>query len=184
MATATSNSVASQGLASRSAPEPAIAKVTAHGRSLNRGRSAATLPWVAALTVLAVGGAVVVLVLAFGWYGARPASSARIRPEAYARIKEGMRLEEMQAAIGLPPGDYRDRAHSPGGRSYTEWSEKAGAEEYGAGESAGWHQWEGNAYSISVGFDETGGATWKTLWEHVPPTPRSPLDHLRARLGL
>jgi hypothetical protein len=40
----------------------------------------------------------------------RPSSpSSRINPTAYARIKEGMTLEEVTAAVGLPPGNYRTR---------------------------------------------------------------------------
>jgi hypothetical protein len=94
MATATSNSGASQGLASRSAPEPPIAKVTTSGRSLNRGPSAATVPWVAVLRMLAVGSAVVLLVLAYGWYGARAAKSpcVKVQQRVQAAARNLLRL--------------------------------------------------------------------------------------------
>jgi hypothetical protein len=51
-------------------------------------------------------------------------------------------------------------------------------------ETAGRLHWEGDTYSIVAGFDETGVVTWKTLWRHVPPTPRGPVERLRARLGM
>jgi hypothetical protein len=74
-----------------------------------------------------------------------------------------------QAALGLPAGDYRDDAHKPGGRSHTEWSEQAGEAEFGSGETAGRLAWEGNEYSIVVGFDQAGVVRWKNLWKHIPP---------------
>jgi hypothetical protein len=138
----------------------------------------------AVLTSLAAVVAVVLLLLAFVWYAVgTAASSARISPEAYARVQEGMRRDEVRAAVGLPPGDYRDAAHEPGGPLYTEWSEEVADEEFGAGATADRLQWEGNAYSVVAGFDEAGVVTWKTLWRHVPPTPRGPLGQFRAWLG-
>ena len=95
-----------------------------------------------------------------------------------------MGREAVQAAIGLPPGDYRDGDHRPGGRSYTEWSEEAGQVDFVDTETAGRLHWEGDTYSIVAGFDEAGVVTWKTLWRHVPPTPRGPVERLRARLGM
>jgi hypothetical protein len=113
---------------------------------------------------------VVVVVLALGQItaGAGP-SPAKLTPQAYERVKEGMGREEVQAALRLPAGDYRDAAHKPGGRSHTDWSEQAAEEEFGSGETAGRLAWEGNEYSIVVGFDQAGVVRWKTLWKHVPP---------------
>lgn len=133
---------------------------------------------------LAAVGTVVLLLLAFGWYAVWAAPSpVKITPEAYERVKEGMGREEVQAAIGFPAADYRDDAHKPGGRRYTEWSEEAGEEEFGAGDTAGRLAWEGNAYSIVTGFDEAGVVRWKTLWRHVPPAPRGPVEKVLAWLG-
>jgi hypothetical protein len=134
------------------------------------------------LLSLTAAGPVVLLLLAIGWAVVRSAPSSKISPDVYARVKEGMRREEVQAALVLPPGDYRDGAHKPGGRSYTEWWEEAGGEEFGARETAGRLRWEGNRYSIEVGFDETGVVTWKELWRHVPPTPHGALEELLAWL--
>jgi hypothetical protein len=132
--------------------------------------------------VLGVAG---MLLLAWEWPALRTAArSARIGPAAYARVTDGMSRDEVQSAIGLPPGDYRDPAHAPGGRCSTEWSEEAGQVDFVAGDTAGRLHWEGNAYGITAGFDEAGRVTWKTLWRHVPPTPRGPLGRLRAQLGL
>jgi hypothetical protein len=93
-----------------------------------------------------------------------------------------MHRSEVQAAVGLPAGDYRDRAHRPGGRSFTEWAEEADGKEFG-GATAEQLRWEGNEYDISAGFDEEGRLTWKTLWRHVPPAPRGPVDQLQRRFG-
>jgi hypothetical protein len=165
--------------------EPLPQNATARGSFSKLRHSMTPGRWGALLASLVVAGAVVVLLLSLGWLTPRPASpSAKISPDAYERVTSGMRREEVQAAVGLPPGDYRDGEHRPGGHSYTEWSEEAGSEEFGAGKTAGRLEWEGNGYSIVAGFDEAGRVTWKTLWQHVPPTPRTPFDHVRARLGL
>jgi hypothetical protein len=135
------------------------------------------------VSLVAVGG-VALVVAALGWYAvwATPAP-ARITPAAYERIAAGMSRDEVQSAIGLPAGDYRNAAHQPGGRAYTEWSEEAGQEDLGDAETPGRLTWEGNAYSITVGFDEAGFVQWKTLWKHVPPTPRGPVEKVLAWLG-
>jgi hypothetical protein len=128
-------------------------------------------------------GIVLLLLPAIGCYAvwAIP-SPPRITPAEYAWVKGGMNREEVQAAIGLPAGDYRNAAHKPGGRWYTEWSEEAGEEEFGTRGTAGRLQWQGNTYSIEAGFDEAGLLTWKTLWRHVPPTPRGPVERVLAWL--
>jgi hypothetical protein len=115
---------------------------------------------------------IAVLVLTLGQFaaGAGP-SRAKITAQAYERVKDGMGREEVQAALGLPAGDYRDDAHKPGGRSHTDWSEQAAEEEFGSGETGGRLTWEGNEYSIVVGFDRAGVVRWKTLWKHVPRDP-------------
>jgi hypothetical protein len=140
-------------------------------------------PWGTGLASLAAAGTVVLLLLTLSWitHPSKPAS-ARIDPGAYALVSEGMRREEVQAAIGLAPGDYRDGAHRPGGRSHTDWSEEAATEEFGARDTAVRLQWEGNAYSIVAGFDESGVVTWKTLWKHEAPTAHGPYEQLRAWL--
>jgi hypothetical protein len=119
---------------------------------------------------------------AFGWYAVWAVPPPRITHPAYERVKGGMNREEVQAAIGLPAGDYRDAAHKPGGRWYTEWSEEAGQEEFGDEGTSGRIAWEGNAYSIEVGFNGAGVVIWKTLWKHVPPTPRGPVERVLAWL--
>jgi hypothetical protein len=165
--------------------DPLPRRATAGGSFSKLRHSMTPGRWGALLASFVAAGAVVVLLLSLGWLTPRAASpSTRISPEAYERVASGMRREEVQAVIGLPPGDYRDGEHSPGGHSYTEWSEEAGAEEFGAGATAGRLQWEGNGHSIVAGFNEAGVVTWKTLWKHVPPTPRTPFDRVRAHLGL
>ena len=136
----------------------------------------------AAPALLAAIGAVALLV-AVAWYALATARVVTIGPAAYARIGTGMRQQEVGGAIGLPPGDYRDRAHRPGGSRYTEWSEEVADDELGAADAVSQLRWEGNQYGISVGFDEAGVVTWKTLWRHVPPAPRGPGEQVRAWLG-
>jgi len=141
------------------------------------GRRAAVLAWLGSglvATLLLTVAAVLVL-------RSLP-PPGRIGPEAYGRVMEGMDRAQVEKAIGLPPGDYRDRAHKPGGRAFTEWSEEAAGEEFG-GAAEDRLQWQGNDFSISAGFDEAGRVTWKTLWHHVPPPPRGPADELQRRLG-
>jgi hypothetical protein len=142
-------------------------------KSQNRHSSALTVfAGRAGVLVSLVSAGVVGLALAFGQFAvSADASPAWITPRAYEGVKEGMTRQDVQEAIGLPAGDYRDDAHKPGGRSYTEWSEQAAEAEFGSGDTAGRQAWEGNAYSIVVGFDDAGAVSWKTLWRHVPPTP-------------
>jgi hypothetical protein len=94
-----------------------------------------------------------------------------------------MGREEVVAAVGLPPGDYRDRAHRPGRGRPTVWSEEAAEDELGAGATTDRLHWDGNEYGIVAGFDEGGVVVWKTLWRHVPPAPGGPLTQVRAWLG-
>jgi hypothetical protein len=169
-------------LAVRFTPEPTPPYETAAlDIPSGRGHRVAAGRWGALAATLAALGAVILLLLAFGWYAVKTAP-AELTPETYERVTEGMGREEVQAAIGFPAGDYRDGAHKPGGRRYTEWSEEAGEEEFGAGDTAGRLSWQGNAYSITAGFDEAGLVRWKTLWKHVPPTPRGPVERALAWL--
>jgi hypothetical protein len=136
----------------------------------------------AAPALLVAIGAVALLV-AVAWYALETARVVTIGPAAYARIGTGMSQQEVGDAIGLPPGDYRTRAHRPGGSRYTEWSEEAAEDELGAAATDSQLRWECDQYSISVGFDEAGVVTWKTLWRHVPPAPRGPGEQVRTWLG-
>jgi hypothetical protein len=167
--------------ADRSRLAPALPQLSvASGNFPMKSRGATRVQWGVALAIVSI---VVLFLLAFGWLDLRTtAPSARINPQAYARVEQGMHREEVQAAIGLPPGEYRDDAHQPGGRRYTEWSEEAAEQEFSARDTADRLQWEGNTYSIVAGFDEAGVVAWKTLWRHVPPTPRGPVEQLRAFL--
>jgi hypothetical protein len=171
-------------LAAQLAPAPAADPGSAvHGTLPKRAGSIALGPRGAVLTSLAAVGAVALALLAFSWYVVWAAPPPdRITPDAYERVKEGMSRDEAQAAVGLPAGDYRDGAHRPGGRWDTEWSEEAGDEDYG-GDTVGRLAWEGNVYSVVVGLDEAGAVRWKTLWRHVPPTPRGPVEKALAWLG-
>ena len=136
---------------------------------------------VAVLALLAALAAVLLTAVAVSVLRSLP-PRGRIDAAAYGRVRQGMDRAEVQTAVGLPPGDYRDRAHRPGGRAFTEWSEEAASEEFD-GVAADRLQWEGNQYSISAGFDDTGRLAWKTLWRHVPPASRGPVDELHRRLG-
>jgi hypothetical protein len=136
-----------------------------------------------AAVILILAATLAVALSAGGAFVLRGASArGRIGPQAYEQLREGMHRTEVEAAVGLPPGDHRDRAHRPGGRLFTEWAEEEAAVEFG-GAAADRLHWQGNDYSIAAGFDEAGTVRWKTLWRHVPPTPRDPADAVRRRLG-
>jgi hypothetical protein len=140
-------------------------------------RKVATFAWLAAALVAVL----LLTVIAVSALRSLP-PRGRIDADAYGRVRQGMDRAQVQTAVGLPPGDYRDRAHRPGGRAFTEWSEEAAAEEFD-GVAADRLQWEGNEYSISAGFDDAGRLTWKTLWRHGSPPSRGPVDELHRRLG-
>jgi hypothetical protein len=181
MTTMAKNLAKTTALAARLAPAPAVGPGAAvHGALPKRAGSIAVGPWGVVLTA---GGAVALSLVVVSWYVAWAAPPrVRITPEAYERVKEGMSQEEARAAMGLPAGEYRDGSHRPGGRWYTEWSEEAGDEDYG-GDTVVRLAWEGNAYSVVVGLDEVGAVRWKTLWKHVPPVPRGPVEKVLAWLG-
>src|SRR5947209_2454499 len=127
MATTTRHSILPTALADRCTLSPALPQeAVARDRFPIPARRVARVLRGAVFLSLAVVCTLVLLPLASGWYALWTAApSAKIDPEAYARVAKGMGRKEIESAIGLPPGDYRDRAHEPGGRSYTEWSEEA-----------------------------------------------------------
>jgi hypothetical protein len=141
-----------------------------------------TIHWGTRAAILVLLSAVLVVPLSAVLAFALRSPVGRIGPESYERVHDGMQQTEVMAALGLPPGDYRDRSHRPGGHAFTDWSEEAATVEFG-GTAVDRLHWEGNEYSIATGFDEAGRLAWKTLWRHETSTPRTPMDKLARRLG-
>jgi hypothetical protein len=129
---------------------------------------------------------IMAIAIAYVWTNAFSAAF-RITPRAFNRIKEGMTREEVTAAIGLQPGNYRTR-------------ELAGDERFaGLSEQAGWgadwwpiiprpegstcERWFGDDYFIQVEFGPPGVAKaallFKTEWVSQWPV----LDRVKERLG-
>jgi hypothetical protein len=124
--------------------------------------------------------------LAFGgWYALPPKSpSNKIIPKAYRRIEVGMRLKEVEAVIGLPPGDYGDnldnnsRISSWGSFIIIDASYPVPSEDWRTPVS-----WIGKDYAISVFLDDGGSIVIdKQLCASRTPKPRHPLEQLRTWL--
>jgi hypothetical protein len=94
-----------------------------------------------------------------------------INVEVYERIEKGMTQAEVEAAIGLPPGDYRT---DPAGRRHFA--------ELLPGKGARVVEWEADGCNIQVRVDERSGrVTSKIFGEGLrPPTL---LERLRAWAG-
>jgi hypothetical protein len=90
---------------------------------------------------------VCVLLGLLAWTVLRPPSPAeRINSEVYERIEEGMTPAEVEALIGLPPGDYRVDPASP--RHRAEFLPKKGVAIL---------EWEADDCNIQVRVDESSG---------------------------
>ena len=134
--------------------------------------------------LVAVGALVAVAVT--GYLLLKPSSP--INPRAYARIKQGMTQEEVEAVFGIAAGDYRDAEYVAAGKFPSEvlkcWGDFGqycypdGALPDGpVSVPVAWHC---NDYSIQVGFGE-GGVTGCLLQGR--PARWSVLDRARAYLG-
>lgn len=115
------------------------------------------------------------LVLVVGWslWFVSVVTVDPIGPASYQRIQFGMTQAEIEAIIGLPPGDYNNgppRYETP----------KAGSNKE---EPAGFQmaKWTGTRHSIVVVFDEEGMATSSWLEDLDPPTK---MELLKWWLGL
>ena len=111
----------------------------------------------------------------------------RISPASFERIHEGMSQDQIEAIIGLPPGDYYTGPRGVGGSTSRgpfgfpcvekgrPWGKQTGRV----------ISWWGNDYAIEVSFDKSEKADgWYLL--HVQPAVRTStfIDRARARLGL
>jgi hypothetical protein len=133
------------------------------------------------LLLLGVAAALLLAACLALWLAARPARVSRARFEA---VRAGMTVEEVEAALGGPPGDYRTgevKLDLSGGQP--EFDNAMLAPEVLLGERHFRHEWwqgdEGNAW---VCFDEDRRVVTKefTPGERVASTP---LDRLRRWLG-
>ncbi len=102
------------------------------------------------------------------WPGPDPGTRA-----TYDRIQNGMTESEVEAVVGLPPGDY---ATAP-----TEYDRgTAGFEEFKA--IPGLVQWSGDEGTILVGFDFSWRVAKKAYWPAVGKTEKSTLRSWLRRL--
>jgi hypothetical protein len=110
-----------------------------------------------------------------GWALLRPpAPSARINEAAYERIEDGMTPAEVEAVIGLPPGDYRSDPARP--RAYAEFMPQQGVRVL---------EWVGDDSNIQVRVDErTGRVVSKIMGEPLPSPLRAAWDQVRSWLDL
>jgi hypothetical protein len=123
-----------------------------------------------------------------GWYYfiMTPSPSAKINRASYGRIQEGMRLEQIEAVIGLSPGDYRDDGRKA--RSVSPMADMRYVDELYSIGSDGWEEtvdWAGNEYGIILYFDSQGVLYNKALLIPMKKRgPKTPLDLLKDWLGL
>jgi hypothetical protein len=121
-----------------------------------------------ALLVVAVGVLLGVPLGLFLW--PRP-PSARINAEAYERIEDGMTAAEVEAVIGLPPGDYRSDPAGP--RHFAEWIPGSGVQVL---------EWEADHCNIQVKVDQRSGRVVSKLMGE-PIRPATLMERLRGWAG-
>jgi hypothetical protein len=109
---------------------------------------------------------------AAAWVLLRPAPpSSKITPAAAERVEPGMTQAEAEAAIGLPPGDYRSDPAGP--RHFAAFLPKPGVRVV---------EWEADRCNIQLKVDETTGrVVGKIAGE--PLAPPGFVERVRASLG-
>jgi hypothetical protein len=91
--------------------------------------------------------------------------------ERYERIREGMTVEEVEAVIGVPPGNYETRRHRRITYAFP-WSDSI---------------WRGDEGAIAVRFDGSGRVKWHTfidISEYTVDDDPNFVEKLREWLGL
>jgi hypothetical protein len=110
---------------------------------------------------------------AAAWVLLRPAPPAsKVTPAAAGRVEPGMTQAEAEAAIGLPPGDYRSDPAGP--RHFAEILPQGGTRVV---------EWEADRCNIQLKVDKRSGrVVSKIVGEPLPPP--SFWEQVRARFGL
>ncbi len=104
----------------------------------------------------------------------------KLSAEAYERVKVGMARAEVEAVVGVPPGDYRRR---PGrGKVYSPLAGEPPAS-LGKASGLGRAEWWHDEHSPFVWVDGRGQVAGEAFNEAVPPPPGGPLDELKAWFG-
>jgi hypothetical protein len=116
----------------------------------------------------------VLLVAGLLWLWLRPVPpSARVNAAAFAHIERGMTPAEVEAVIGLPPGDYRSDPASP--RHRAEFLPQKGVHVL---------EWEGDACNIQVKVDDgTGRVLSKICGEPAPSRVQAFLEWAGSLVG-
>jgi hypothetical protein len=117
----------------------------------------------------------------------------RIGPANYRRIQVGMKQEEIEAIIGLPPGDYYTGPRGVGGLmsrgpfGFLRREKGLSVDNVCVGQIPDGftaRSWEGNHYSIQVLFNAERDAVGVYLWKIRPAVdPPSLLERFRNWLG-
>jgi hypothetical protein len=109
----------------------------------------------------------------------------RISRASFEQIREGMTRAEVEALLGVPPGEYRDE--DPDSPSMLGDAVIASLSPDGPVGSITYRwlpceEWMANADRICVFFTHEGGATVK-IWQPIMRYRLRPLDRLRRRIG-
>jgi hypothetical protein len=127
------------------------------------------------LLAVAVLTAVVLAATWFLWPG------SAIGPTRYRRIQLGMTQAEVEAIIGLPPGDYYGVPDFIVGSG----REQMGLPVHRQDNDSKVAAWCGNMHIICVTFDSDGCVAGSGLWDiELLGKPPTLLDRVRSRLGL
>jgi len=126
-----------------------------------------------------LGGSVVLLALvALAFFLARD-SKVHFTQRQCNRIQAGMTRQEVEAVLGMPPGNYRTRPFTDGQDGAIAgclFVALQGKQPIGF--------WLGDAGAIVVWFDERGIVTDKDYCPAKRPEDQSVIDRLRAWLGV
>src|SRR4051812_48221180 len=142
--------------------------------------------WVAVSGVVAL-----FLLVAAAWFlRSPPPPSAKLSPSAYERIAPGMRLAEVEAILGLPPGDHREGASEVGDGKMLVYGSDTWAPlrladgQIGHFPGVEFFVWGDDYHIISVGVDEGQVVVAKRLYEvrRAPPAQPLPPAARQARL--
>ncbi len=111
----------------------------------------------------------------------RPPLGDRITPEAYERLRVGMTREEVQAAIGLPPGDYRRNRGAA--KVYTALDGNI-PQDIGKSSGLAFVDWWGDENMIGVWVDAQGKVAGTAISKPIPQREAGIWESFRRWIGL
>jgi hypothetical protein len=122
------------------------------------------------------------LLIGLRWFlsSARSPSVLAINEESYGRIQIGMQRPEVEALLGVPPGDYRHRLR--GDKVYAPLDGDVPAN-IGKNSGLGLVEWWADEYVIFLWVDAQGRVAGKALNQPLETKPRSWWDRARGAMG-